>query len=64
MMATNRAVLCRFSSWLLAMIEALVQMPGARREITVDGKPRSHRVDRQIAVSSAQYLSAKIQMSK
>jgi hypothetical protein len=28
------------------------------------GKPRSYRVDRQIGIGSAQYSSAKIQMSK
>jgi hypothetical protein len=36
-----------------------VKQPGARWEITVDGKPRSYRVDRQIAVESAQYLKRK-----
>jgi hypothetical protein len=30
-----------------------------RWEITVDGKPRSYRVDRQIAIESAQYLKRK-----
>jgi hypothetical protein len=32
---------------------------GARWEITVDGKPRSYRVDKQIAIDSAQYLKRK-----
>jgi hypothetical protein len=32
---------------------------GSRWEITVDGKPRSYRVDRQIAIESAQYLKRK-----
>ena len=32
---------------------------GARWEITVDGKPRSYRVDKQIAIESAQYLKRK-----
>src|SRR5712675_684864 len=32
---------------------------GARWEITVDGKPRSYRDDRQIAIESAQYLKRK-----
>jgi hypothetical protein len=31
----------------------------ARWEITVDGKPRSYRDDRQIAIESAQYLKRK-----
>jgi hypothetical protein len=36
-----------------------VKRPGARWEITVDGNPRSYRVDRQIAIESAQYLKRK-----
>ena len=36
-----------------------VKRPGARWEITVEGKPRSYRVDRQIAIELAQYLERK-----
>jgi hypothetical protein len=47
---------------LLKVQSCLRMMPkntGARWEITVDGKPRSYRVDRQIAIESAQYLKRK-----
>ena len=36
-----------------------VKQTGANWDITVDGKPRSYRVDKQIAFDSAQYLKSK-----
>jgi hypothetical protein len=36
-----------------------VKQTGANWEIAVDGKPRSYRVDKQIAPDSARYLKSK-----